>query len=223
MYDSIIFDLDGTLWDVSEACSKGWNVALKGFQKSDDHVSADDIRSVSGLPFDECVSSLLGKRKDLDFRELGRLIDREERKAITLLGGDLYEEVREGIPELSEKYSLFLVSNCQDWYLESFWDIHGLKTYFKAFDCHGSSGVEKSKMISRVCEDNELTRPIYIGDTIGDQDSSRKAGVAYGHVAYGFGEVSGADHVFSSFGELVTWFIGNSKSPNKQGQQTPAA
>jgi phosphoglycolate phosphatase len=46
-YDSIIFDLDGTLWDASEACANAWNIALlTGLS-----VKPDDIRGVSGLLF----------------------------------------------------------------------------------------------------------------------------------------------------------------------------
>jgi phosphoglycolate phosphatase len=36
--DSIIFDLDGTLWDAAEACAKAWNEALKQMGNAQGHV-----------------------------------------------------------------------------------------------------------------------------------------------------------------------------------------
>lgn len=206
MYDSIIFDLDGTLWDASDACAKGWNKALRAGQLTDVFVSPDDIRRVSGLPFEECVSTLIDDLSKQDLLALGREIDQEEKREVTLAGGEMYKGVKKGIPELSKQYPLFLVSNCQAWYLDAFWDIHGLKPHFKSHDCHGSSEVLKSEMISRVCRENRLTRPIYIGDTKGDQMASHEAGVAFGFATYGFGSTEEADHLFSSFEGLVSWF-----------------
>lgn len=54
--DSIIFDLDGTLWDASESSALAWgNVCRKiGINKS---FSGSDIKAVSSLPFDKCFAA----------------------------------------------------------------------------------------------------------------------------------------------------------------------
>ncbi len=53
-YDSIIFDLDGTLWDATEASAIGWNSALIKENLSEFCVDSDDIKNICGLPFAEC-------------------------------------------------------------------------------------------------------------------------------------------------------------------------
>ncbi len=55
--DSIIFDLDGTLWDASESTAKGWNQVLKNIDPST-IITPDAVRSVAGLPFDQCIEKL---------------------------------------------------------------------------------------------------------------------------------------------------------------------
>jgi len=205
MYDSIIFDLDGTLWDASEACAKGWNKALRDLKIDGYAVTPDDIRSVSGLPFHECVSTLFSGSEDLDFHQLARIIDSEEKQHVTNLGGNLYKGVTDGITQLSNETPLFLISNCQSWYLESFWNNYKLRPYFLDYDCHGSSGVSKANMIKKMCLKNSLNNPIYIGDTKGDQNSSKEAGIAFGLVEYGFGKADKPEHSFSNFAELVVW------------------
>ncbi len=59
-FDSIIFDLDGTLWDASFASAAGWNIALIENNLSEFQVTDDDIRKISGLPFGECLANLFG-------------------------------------------------------------------------------------------------------------------------------------------------------------------
>jgi len=205
MYDSIIFDLDGTLWDAAETCAKGWNVALQECGLDGVTVTADDIRSVSGLPFHQCVSTLFSGQASLDIDKLSQVIDREETRHIKLYGGDLYSGVIDDIAELSGMLPLFLISNCQDWYLESFWELYKLRSYFGDSDCHGRSGISKAEMIANMCQKHGLQRPIYIGDTGSDHRASQAAGVAFGLADYGFGHTEGADQSFSSFDELMTW------------------
>ena len=214
-YDSIIFDLDGTLWDASESCSKGWNVALGEYDMAEVNVTPEDIRSVSGLPFHECVSALFADIGEVYIQKLSHSIDLEERRHVTLLGGELYQDVMDGVAKLSKVMPIFLVSNCQAWYLESFWEHHKMRRFFKGYDCHGSSGVSKSEMIDRMCKKNLLNRPIYIGDTKGDQKSSKDVEVAFGFVEYGFGYANSPEQSFSSFSELTASFVEQSAPPNK--------
>ncbi len=206
IYDSIIFDLDGTLWDASNSSAKGWNTALNETGFSEFQVTADRIRDIAGLPFEECLTTLFGHIAQIDCENIGPIINAEERRYVELSGGDLFEGVKTGIESLSEKFPLYLVSNCQSWYLESFWAHSTLKPFFKGQDCHDDSGASKAEMIATITARNSLKRPIYIGDTFWDQEASHEAGVAFGHVSYGFGQVLEPKTSFTSFKHLVGWF-----------------
>ena len=139
-FDSIIFDLDGTLWDTSETCAKAWNNALVELEITDRQVTADGIRSVTGMPFDVCVQTLFS---GLDTGLLGKLSDRidaQERLQLTQGRGFIYDEVLESVKQLSEHYELFIISNCQSWYLQLFLEQSGLRAYFAVSICHRSKG-----------------------------------------------------------------------------------
>lgn len=206
-FDSIIFDLDGTLWDTSEICAKAWNNALVELEISDRKVTSEGIRSVTGRPFDVCVSTLFS---DLDAAPVGELADRidtQERLQLTATGGFIYDGVLEGVKRLAEHYQLFIVSNCQSWYLQLFLERSGLSSYFAASTCHGDTGIEKSAMIVDLCKTRALSSPIYVGDTLGDQTASLRAGVSFGHARYGFGSSDSSTAVFNTFPELVEYFL----------------
>jgi beta-phosphoglucomutase-like phosphatase (HAD superfamily) len=47
--DSIIFDLDGTLWDTCDACAQAWNVVLERGQIPYRTISGDDVSPLSGV------------------------------------------------------------------------------------------------------------------------------------------------------------------------------
>jgi phosphoglycolate phosphatase len=205
-YDALIFDLDGTLWDAAAASTYGWNLALEELGASA-RVTVDDIRSVSGKPFDQCVATLLP-----DLRPAGEatieIIDDHERLGIEKIGGVLYEGVAEGLGALAARNRLFLVSNCPDWYLEAFFRISALAGFFVGSDCHGASGLDKSSMLRVLSQKHHLDRALYVGDTQGDRDAAEAAGMEFAFVSYGFGETSGPALSFSSFSELVKGFLG---------------
>ena len=108
---------------------------------------------------------------------------------------------------LSKDFPLFLVSNCQSWYLRSFWNQFKVEQYFKGQDCYGDSGDSKAEMIKGNLNKHFLKHPIYIGETEGDQQASHEAGVVFGYASYGFGEASNPQVSFTSVDKLVSWFL----------------
>jgi len=200
LYDSIIFDLDGTLWDACETTAKAWNEELNKLNLNI-NLSADDIRSVAGFPQQVCNEKLLPGLEDSHPNLIAKLTIAEQ-KAIHEQGGTLFPGVKEGIIELSKKYPLFIVSNCLSWYLDLFFTNSGLKKYFTDFDCVGTSGLPKYQMIEYIISNHLLKSPVYIGDTLGDQQAAQGAKIDFLHASYGFGTPKGEYKSFNSFKKL---------------------
>lgn len=190
--DGLVFDLDGTLWDAAAASTKGWNSALEELGASI-RVTVDDIRSVSGRPFPECVEALLPGLSPPSETLLATLLV-HERAVLERTGGALYDGVAEGLRSLAAAYPLYLVSNCPDWYLEAFLRISGLRAHFAGCDCYGSSGMSKADMLANLAATRRLQAAVYLGDTQGDREAAEAAGMTFVHAGYGFGELEGSLH-----------------------------
>lgn len=108
-------------------------------------------------------------------------------------GGKLYPKLEEGLQELFKKYQLFIVSNCQEGYIEAFLEFHHLEKYDQDFENPGRTGLAKGQNIQLIIERNQLTCPIYVGDTQGDRDAAAYAGIPFVYAAYGFGKVENYD------------------------------
>ncbi|WP_376752442.1 HAD-IA family hydrolase [Rummeliibacillus suwonensis] len=73
---------------------------------------------------------------------------------------------------LSKKYKLFIVSNCQQGYIEGFFQYHKLKNYFLDYEIPSRTGFAKGDNIKLIIERNKLSKPVYVGDTEGDLKAS---------------------------------------------------
>lgn len=200
--DSIIFDLDGTLWDATAATASGWNKAIKVLGLKNPEISNVDIQGICGHPYRKCMEILLPGLVKGNFDELYQALNFHEEASIREHGGDLFEYVEDGIKNLAKKYKLFIVSNCQGWYLDNFFEKYPLNEFFTDWTCNGMSGKPKNEMILDIKARNKLNNPIYVGDTEGDQNSSQKAGVPFYYAAYGFGKCNEYDKQINSFKEL---------------------
>lgn len=121
-------------------------------------------------------------------------------------GGNIYHNAEDVLNVLSKKYKLYIVSNCQDGYIESFYEFHNVEKYFLDYENPGRTGLSKGENINLVIERNNLSNPIYVGDTEGDLNASRYAGIPFVYAKYGFGKVSEYDEVIERFDDLVTLF-----------------
>ena len=64
----------------------------------------------------------------------------------------------------------------------------------KDFECFGNNGLPKDENISLIVKRNGLKKPVYVGDTQGDFEACKKAGVPFIWVAYGFGHPETDDY-----------------------------
>lgn len=200
--DSIIFDLDGTLWDASPTSAIAWSKTANDLG-IDISINEDAIKKVSGLPFDKCVDVLFGSHAE-KVPNLRTLLDESEKNEILQRGGRFYEGMSEGIRQLSREYKLFLVSNCQEWYLKAFFEHSGLRNAFQDSLCFGQTNRPKAENIKEIVNRNSLKRPIYVGDTHWDQEAAFTAGAKFIFARFGFGSIQVSSPLVENFNELVS-------------------
>lgn len=188
-FDSVIFDLDGTLWDSTEGVAAAWQAAKEEFGYVKNDITPASIGGIAGMAYDAIYDYLFPELSDEQRQEFKTKCAKKELEVLSSKGGVLYPGLVDALKELSAKYKLFIVSNCQSGYIEAFLDYYNLHEYFVGHQCYGTKSRPKAENIRDIVVDYQLQSPVYVGDTQGDYESSKKAGVPFIFVAYGFGEV----------------------------------
>ena len=201
MFDALIFDIDGTLWNASGATARGWNEGLESLG-IEVRLSAEQIESVAGKPFKECVELLLPGQLE-EHPSLFNVLDMYEQDVIKSDGGVFYQGVLPGIRKLSRDFPIFLVSNCQEWYLQLFLKFSRLGPFLTDCSCHGMVLNSKSEMISSLVSRYSLRNAVYIGDTADDEGAAEAAHVTFIHASYGFGKPGNTPLSVASFHQFI--------------------
>ena len=132
--DSIIFDLDGTLWNTIDTCVKTLAEMKNQHQDILYEITAETVKNQMGLPFEqnaEAYYGYLGKEKALKYAE-----EAFEKNAQNLLkiGGTLYTNTEFTLKKLAKNLKLYIVSNCMEDYMQAFLNSSGLKNYFSDYE-----------------------------------------------------------------------------------------
>ena len=200
--DSIIFDVDGTIWDSTQSVADSWNIAIKKHSGLDLTLDPVSLSRVFGKTMTEIADAVF---PGLDPAERMKLLDfcfEEENRYLETHPGIVYEGVAETIRELAGRYPLFIVSNCQCGYIEVMLKTTGLAPYIKDHLCFGETQTPKGDTIRTLVARNGLKTPVYVGDTRGDADACKAAGVPFIFAEYGFGDVPDAEKRIRTFAEL---------------------
>ncbi|SHE13316.1 phosphoglycolate phosphatase [Chlamydia abortus] len=201
MVDGIIFDLDGTLWDTTHIGAKIWSeVAAK--YKVVEPVTADKLKGLYGLPTEIIARTLFPSAPE----EVALAIMTEscanQCPYLEKDGGILFPKLVETLDELKKSYRLYIVSNCQEGYIQSFIAGNRLEGYFEDFEYPGRTGLSKAENIRLIIDRNSLKNAIYVGDTSGDASASKEAGIPFVYARYGFGSAEHFDAAIDSLDEL---------------------
>ena len=207
MIDAVVFDLDGTLWDTSAACAVAWNRVLDRHRIPFRPVTEHDVRGVTGKPHEECIREVFAGLHEAHIATLAAETQLEDNRAVAELGGTLFDDVEAGLRQLCARYPLYIVSNCQAGYIETFFQWSRLGGYFRDFECWGNTALSKTENLRALIDRNELRHPVFVGDTPGDQTAARDCNIPFLHAAYGFAHCPTAPHHFNSFSTLTTYLL----------------
>lgn len=205
--DSIIFDVDGTLWDSTPIAAAAWNSTISEHSGVPVTVTSERLKQLFGKPMNTIADILFPFLEEEVRHSLIDVCGERENALLTASTEDLlYPGVARTIRVLSEKYKLLIVSNCQAGYIEVFMEKAGLTSCITDFECPGNTGVGKAENIALVMERNQLKAPVYVGDTEGDRQAAAQAGIPFCFASYGFGTVEHPDYTIREFSELLSIF-----------------
>ncbi|MDP9079470.1 MAG: HAD family hydrolase [Bacteroidota bacterium] len=204
--DSLIFDMDGTLWDAVDTYAESWNLVFNELG-IDITVLREQVLKMVGMEASKVTSRVMPDFDDEKRRDVYKIVNEKRRELLPVKGGVLYPGVKEGLKKLAEKYKLFIVSNCDKGIIPLFIEWAGINEYITDELAHGVNLMPKNHNINLLAEKHGLKTPVYIGDTTGDGQESRKAGIPFVFVSYGFGETEDYDLKFDDFDSLTDYFM----------------
>ena len=204
-YESLIFDIDGTLWDSRALVAEGYNIQLKAEGLEHLFVNAEQLRSLFGKVMTDIADVLLATIPAPErYALMERCMDTENKYLYENACKIGYPGILETVRELAKKYRLFIVSNSQCGYPELCMDKLGLTPYIQGHLCFGDTGTSKGKTIRTLMERHNIQSCAYVGDTQGDYEATVEAEVPFIWATYGFGTPEGYAARIDSFEELLT-------------------
>ncbi|MCR4830873.1 MAG: HAD family hydrolase [Pseudobutyrivibrio sp.] len=186
--DGIIFDMDGTIWDNTPVFAASWERACKDMGY-DVKFSTDKLKGLFGKTMTDIADACIPDEDPEKRYATLKLCEEYEMEDLEKTDIDTtYPGLVETLEKLSKRTKLYIVSNCQAGYIETFIRRSGLGYLFTDFICYGDNGLGKADNIKGLVEKNNIKSPVYLGDIQSDKDACKQAGVDFIWAAYGYGK-----------------------------------
>ena len=187
-YESLIFDIDGTLWDSRALVAEGYNIQLRREGLEHLSIDAEQLKLVFGLVMEDLADVLFPSVPVPERYELALRCMKTENDYLFANECRIgYPGVSQTLEKLKENHRLFIVSNSNCGYPELCMEKLGIAHLFDGHLCFGDTGTPKGQTIRKLMERHDISSACYIGDTRGDMEASEEAGIPFIWAAYGFG------------------------------------
>ena len=197
--------MDGTLWDSRALIAEGYNIQLRKEGLHHLQTNEDVLLRLFGKTMSDIADNLF---PDIPTGERYALMDRciesedaylNEHPCDTIA----YPGIKETMEALAKKHRLFIVSNGQKGYPQLAAKKLGVEHLISGYLSFGDTGKVKSETIRILMAEHQITDAVYIGDTQGDYESSRDAGIDFIWADYGFGVPQAHNGVIHCFADLL--------------------
>lgn len=164
MKKGIIFDVDGTLWDSAKPVAESWTLMLeRRYPELARIITPDDMYRNMGKTMDAIGADLFPGLAPDKRDEVMDACMRYENEYLADHPGVTYPNMKETLAALSREYGLYIVSNCQEGYIEALMAACGIASYISDTECFGATGRPKGDNIRLVMERNGLEKCLYVG------------------------------------------------------------
>ena len=204
-YESIIFDIDGTLWDSRALIAEGYNIQLRKEGLHHLQTNADVLLQLFGKTMSDIADNLFPEfPPQARYALMDRCIESEdaylnEHPCDTIA----YPDIQSTMEELAKKHRLFIVSNGQKGYPQLAARKLKVDHLIAGYLSYGDTGTEKGETIRTLMKNHNITDAVYVGDTQGDYEATVFAGVDFIWADYGFGKPESFVATIHGFKELL--------------------
>ncbi|SHM45570.1 HAD hydrolase-like protein [Gracilibacillus kekensis] len=212
MTQSLIFDMDGTLFQTDKILELSLNDAfshLRSLNKWDEETPIDKYREIIGVPLPKVWETLLPnhsneEREQMDAYFLERLVEN-----ISEGKGALYPNVKEVFSYLKENNSsIYIASNGLTEYLKAIVSYYHLDEWVtETFSIQQIQSLNKSDLVQSIIKKYCITNGAVVGDRLSDINATKDNGLVSIGCNFDFAredELSQADIVIDDLNELQT-------------------
>ena len=204
-YESLIFDIDGTLWDSRALVAEGYNRQLRQEGLSHLCVTVADLKPLFGKVLPDIADILFASLPKEDRMPLiRRCADTQDRYLHDDPCQVGYPQVAETLEALSRKHRLFIVSNSEQGYPELCMKKLGLTPFISGHLCFGDTGTSKGESIKTLIKKYNIRSAAYVGDTQGDYEATLEAKLPFIWASYGFGTPEGYTAKIEKISDLLS-------------------
>lgn len=204
-YESIIFDIDGTLWDSRALVAEGYNIQLRKENLHHLQTDADVLLKLFGRTMAEIADNLFPEIPEEErYALMDRCIESEDEYLHQQPCDSIaYPGIRQTMEELAKSHRLFIVSNGQKGYPQLAAEKLGVAQLVSGYLSYGDTGTDKGQTILTLMKNHNITDAVYVGDTQGDYESTLTAGIDFVWADYGFGKPESCVAVIHQFSDLL--------------------
>ena len=204
-YESIIFDIDGTLWDSRALIAEGYNIQLRKEGLHHLQTNEEVLLRLFGRTMSDIADNLF---PDLPPEERYALMDRCIESEDQYLGDHpcdtiAYPDILPTMEQLAKKHRLFIVSNGQKGYPQLAARKLKVDHLIEGYLSYGDTGTHKGETIRILMKNHSITDAVYVGDTQGDYEATVDAGIDFIWADYGFGKPDSCVAVIHCFKDLL--------------------
>jgi phosphoglycolate phosphatase len=204
--DSLIFDMDGTLWDAVDTYTSSWNLTFEKLAINR-VINRAELLGLIGMEGKKLTKALMPDFDDEIAQGIYMDVNETRRQILPQNGGNMYDGVTEGIKLLASKYKIFILSNCAVGIIPLFIAWAGIGDDVTDYMAYGENNMPKNYNMRLLIKKHGLQSPVYVGDTQGDAEQTRLAGIPFIFVSYGFGKTEDYEHKFNDFPSLTSYYM----------------
>lgn len=210
MMQSIIFDMDGTLFQTNrilEPALKATFDVLRDKGLWQGATPIEKYREIMGVPLPVVWATLCPNHSEEIRQQSNKLFQEKLIKCIQDGKGALYDGVEKNLSALKQNYKLFVASNGQEEYLQQIVDTYELNRYFEGvYSIQLISSGDKAKLVEKVIKNHGISKGVVVGDRLSDIRAAKDNNLLAIAVDFDFAQVEElkqADYVITSFDELL--------------------